>query len=254
MPLLATAPLVEAFASVQGEGPHVGEATLFVRTAGCPLRCTYCDTTESYQAPAAFALRDLAGRELATWENPSSLDVFGERLFRLADEEGMRWLSLTGGEPTLWPEFGRALFAQARARGLRTHLETAAQDVESFEAFLDCTDFASLDWKFPSTLHGAKDWTDAHVACVRVLASRGTPSSVKAVLTPGVTDHEWGDMLHRLRKYQVSFTLVLQPVTPCLDEPRALSTPELLRRVREALRAGFDLRVLPQIHKAMGIA
>ena len=37
----------EVFVSFQGEGPHAGRRHLFVRFAGCPLRCRYCDTPES---------------------------------------------------------------------------------------------------------------------------------------------------------------------------------------------------------------
>jgi 7-carboxy-7-deazaguanine synthase len=38
----------EIFYSLQGEGAWVGLPTVFIRTAGCNLRCTYCDTTYAY--------------------------------------------------------------------------------------------------------------------------------------------------------------------------------------------------------------
>ena len=40
--------LTEIFFSLQGEASRVGLPTVFVRLTGCPLRCTWCDTTYSF--------------------------------------------------------------------------------------------------------------------------------------------------------------------------------------------------------------
>ena len=36
--------VAEKFISINGEGTRAGELAVFVRFAGCNLRCTYCDT------------------------------------------------------------------------------------------------------------------------------------------------------------------------------------------------------------------
>ena len=40
--------ITEIFHSIQGEADAVGWPTVFVRLTGCPLRCSWCDTTYSF--------------------------------------------------------------------------------------------------------------------------------------------------------------------------------------------------------------
>ena len=81
--------LVEIFESLQGEGRNAGRPCVFIRFAGCNLKCPWCDT-------------DVAKRFTA------SLD---ELLTELAQHKA-KSVILTGGEPTIqegMPELVAAL-------------------------------------------------------------------------------------------------------------------------------------------------
>jgi 7-carboxy-7-deazaguanine synthase len=75
--------VTEIFHSIQGESTFAGLPCVFVRVTGCPLRCTWCDTT--------YAFYD--GQEM-------SLDQIVERVEKL----GCRLVEVTGGEPLHHPD------------------------------------------------------------------------------------------------------------------------------------------------------
>ena len=51
--------VTEIFHSIQGESTYAGRPCLFIRSTGCPLRCTWCDT-----AYAFYGGRDLTIEEI----------------------------------------------------------------------------------------------------------------------------------------------------------------------------------------------
>lgn len=70
--------ITEIFHSIQGEADAVGWPTVFVRLTGCPLRCTWCDTTYSFHGGQWRDIDDIV-REVAGY--------------------GARHVCVTGGEP-----------------------------------------------------------------------------------------------------------------------------------------------------------
>ena len=55
----------EIFFSLQGESTRVGLPTVFVRLTGCPLRCTWCDTTHAFSGGDSRSITDVLGRVAA---------------------------------------------------------------------------------------------------------------------------------------------------------------------------------------------
>jgi 7-carboxy-7-deazaguanine synthase len=70
--------ITEIFHSIQGEADAVGWPTVFVRLTGCPLRCTWCDTTYSFEGGDWHAI-DAIVDQVASY--------------------GARHVCVTGGEP-----------------------------------------------------------------------------------------------------------------------------------------------------------
>ena len=72
------------FYSLQGEGRNTGRAAVFIRFAGCNLRCSFCDTEfETY-------------REMSNEEIMAEVEALSPQISALKP-----LLVLTGGEPTL---------------------------------------------------------------------------------------------------------------------------------------------------------
>lgn len=118
--------IAEIFYSIQGEGILSGVPSAFVRTSGCNLRCTFCDTPYTSWEPQGETL---------------SLEAILARL----DEYPTRHVVLTGGEPLLPAEIV-PLTQALRARGYHITIETAATIYRPVEC-----DLASLSPKLANS-------------------------------------------------------------------------------------------------------
>lgn len=70
--------VIEVYTSVQGESTFVGLPCIFIRLAGCNLRCVWCDSVFTFKGGHARSIDDVVAEVLAT---------------------GIPLVELTGGEP-----------------------------------------------------------------------------------------------------------------------------------------------------------
>ncbi len=75
----------EIFYSIQGEGRLAGVPSVFVRLAGCPLRCRWCDTQYAWD-----------------YKNARKLSVAG--ILAKVNQYPAEHVVITGGEPMLLPD------------------------------------------------------------------------------------------------------------------------------------------------------
>lgn len=73
----------EIFYSIQGEGKWTGLPNIFIRTKGCNLRCSYCDTKYAYNSGIEMTIYDIL-KEISKYS--------------------CKFICITGGEPLLQKE------------------------------------------------------------------------------------------------------------------------------------------------------
>ena len=155
--------LTEIFFSLQGEASRVGLPTVFVRLTGCPLRCTWCDTTYSF-----------------TGGKPATVDSILAAVARYPT----RHVCVTGGEPLAQKECLSLLEALCDA-GYDVSLETSgALDI----AGVDPRVSRVLDIKTPGSGEEARNlWSNlplltAHDQVKFVICSREDFDWAKAIV------------------------------------------------------------------------
>lgn len=242
---MTTGYISEIFSSLQGEGPFVGERQIFIRLAGCPWRCDYCDTPDSLTVRGAkqYSVEDL-------------LDEVHHQL----EVKDQRVVSLTGGEPLAQTNFLVELLPALHRFGLRTYLETSGTQPELLRRVIEHCDVVAMDVKLPSAI-GREFWKEHK----EFLSVAGKKAFVKIVLTHKTTEEEVRAALDMVSSVDGSLCVVLQPVTPIADlEHRLAGKPKseliaapaaknLARWWKDAQEKLSDVRVIPQMHPIWGM-
>ena len=127
----------EIFESIDGEGYHAGKATVFFRTVGCNLRCSWCDSKYTFHA-----------EETSRW-----LTV--EEAFDEVNKFGIYHVTITGGETLLEEnkEWMTSFIEDLLLEGFTVDIETngAVNLLYWKEKFKMNDVIFIMDWKAPAS-------------------------------------------------------------------------------------------------------
>jgi organic radical activating enzyme len=233
MQMELTAPIVEIFKSLEGEGFAIGTPTIFIRLAGCDVGCKFCDSKQTWDQRGFPKLTIL--EVLAAVSNLQK----GTTIHRI---------SITGGEPLMHEHFlldlADALLNSSRYYTI--NLETSGtkfpESIFSNGVTSDYFDSISMDLKTPSS---GVDLSDEQIARVRQFASK---SNVYTKAIAG-SKEDVDFVLDIFRDTQVN-DLVL---TPCEIAGQFFSVDDIYevldRRMVDLNK--FPLRIIAQQHKLL---
>lgn len=127
-------PIMELFGpTIQGEGIMSGTVTHFLRTGGCGLNCSWCDSL--------FAVTPKLIREHRTMMTSAQI------LDAINQLPAAPWITFTGGDPCLHKDLGGIIYT-LNARDMMVAVETQGQ---LFPAWLKDADAVTFSPKPPSS-------------------------------------------------------------------------------------------------------
>lgn len=225
---MVKAKINDIFVSIQGEGKYLGEEQCFVRFYDCNLSCEFCDT------------------KINTYSEYSSEDLIG-KIKEVIGQKGIKMISITGGEPLLQRDFIIEFLPKLKAEGFNNYLETNGVLYEELFDILDYVDVISMDIKLPSSTNQKPFWQE-HGEFLKIAI--GKDIFVKVIICNNTTLDDFKTALSLVSKANKAITFVLQPNTSQLGKGMADKLQELKKYARDYLS---DVRVIPQMHKVIGV-
>lgn len=151
-------PIAETFTSIQGEGAQSGIRMTFIRLAGCTVGKRYpkeyYESKDTVNVPAEtskFPMLPSYVNQCTTFDGrtfPCDTD-YGMKEKLTIDAiiarvpKGVKWVSITGGEPLMHMDKVVALCAALRRSGLYYHIETSGTIIPD-KSIMDSYEFAYL--------------------------------------------------------------------------------------------------------------
>jgi organic radical activating enzyme len=231
--------LFEIFTSIEGEGILYGTKTLFVRLAGCPFTCFYCDTLD--------ALPMDSGTEYSINEACNLIDA------KL--EKNTYKVNFTGGEPLIQYESVLEMAKHVKSKNISTYLESSCYDSEKFSHLLPYIDYIKIEFKTPDSkfvdsIHYSKLIENA-IECLKASVKSKKFTYIKIVVSSKTQLEELKALVEKIFN-KISKTditgFIIQP-TYGISEP---SLETLLKFYDLVFPLYNEVRVIPQLHKLIG--
>jgi organic radical activating enzyme len=231
--------LFEIFTSVEGEGILYGTKTLFVRLAGCPFTCFYCDTKESLPLDS--------GKEYDIQEASQLIDSnLKKQTYKV---------NFTGGDPLIQHEAVAELAKHVQSKKIPTYLESSCFDSDRFNHVLPFFDIVKIEFKtkdseFVDTKHYERLIENA-MNCLKSSVSVRKTTYIKIVVSSKTELNEFTNLVKNIfnsvSKNQID-GFIIQP-TYGIKEPSL----DLLLSLYDVVYPYYtEVKVVPQLHKFIG--
>lgn len=231
--------LFEIFTSLEGEGILYGTKTLFVRLAGCPFTCFYCDTKESLPMDS--------GQEYEIKDACSLIEK------NLVDKTYK--VNFTGGDPLVQAEAVSEMAKFIQSKKIPTYLESSCYDSKKFSKVLPFIDYVKIELKtkdsdFVDPKHYSTLIENA-LECLKQSIVAKKPTYIKIVVSSKTDLDTFSDLVDKIFKTVGTRDLkgfIIQP-TYGVAEP----TLQKLLSFYDATFSHYpEVRVVPQLHKLIG--
>lgn len=246
------AQLCEIFTSIQGEGVYLGEKQVFIRFSGCNLSCDYCDSIGALSFSPEYKVEQTPGKQdFKNFKNPVPVaELLVHISAVLKPTYYVHSISLTGGEPLLQVNFSKNLLPELKKNNIKVYLETNGTLPQNLEEIIDFIDIVAMDIKLPSACNGS-DYFKEHKLFLEIAYTKEV--FVKVPVVPTTTIKEIDTAAKLVAEIDDSIPLVIQPVTPNKIIKHMTHFQNLLAWQTISRKSLKNVRIIPQIHKFLGI-
>ena len=232
----------------------MGRPHLFIRFAGCNLRCSYCDTPEGLAIPEYCRIETAPfGNTFHKCRNPVENGYLLHTIKRLtALFPHYHAIALTGGEPLLHTAFLKVLLRYLRRLKIPILLETNGTLPEQLKEVLNLIDIISMDIKMPSDVKGDAEIWESTKRFLTLANSKRIDTYIKIIMTQSSRLPDYQKAIRIISGVNRNIPVVLQPVSSVRKTIKTPSLNHIIRIYNMFTKELSDVRIIPQVHKITG--